>query len=508
MPQSLHVDFSNKGGNTQVQVYRNNNGSLIAVGNPYTPTQLFADGIDRAKQNLACQFGQYFYCSAGRDLRRYNPSTQDWDLEVGSYTFESRVAGLYLGRGPTGAGRLMIVYGNSLSAPTVRTLDSPGGVWSAGQVVGPVLAGADWPRTGGSKVNNTLYLTGIGQQIAVNIASLSTSLQVLSPNGNIWQTHMVTRVGTRLFAIAYDVNGATGWMNLYERLNGVWTEVIDGSVNEVMPRQGNNVNGLMFYDEASASLIVQVWQYVTVAAAIGTPGVGSGDTNPGGDGLYSVQIPVATLVENNITGATIPGGIQAPGGPSSGDDARAVIEVDTETDPTTPVQYPWWCVNDGSWQRYLWNGVAATMTPLGSGGDRGIAPVHNPTGGGEYFYDGSSTASPALHIEEVADRIPIDQGMRLTVTGFLIDETGGAPTPVDKPVGLYYGTVGPTAKSLGTISNPVKVSGPGSTPTITTNKMTMTFDNASIYTFDWRSGSGGDGLPDQTQHLAMLHITP
>ena len=130
MPQSFAVDYSNKGGNTQVQVYRNNNGTLIAFGNPYTPASLPVDAVGVAKHNMAAQFGEFFYCSAGNEIRRYNPSTQNWDLEVAAYSLASlNSSSLLVGTGPTGTPRLAVVYrGVTVS---VRTLDIPGGTWAA-----------------------------------------------------------------------------------------------------------------------------------------------------------------------------------------------------------------------------------------------------------------------------------------------------------------------------------------------------------------------------------------
>ena len=54
---------------------------------------------------------------------------------------------------------------------------------------------------------------------------------------------------------------------------------------------------------------------------------------------------------------------------------------------------------------------------------------------------------------------------------------------------------------LGTILNVAKVSGPGNAPTLNANKITMTFDNVSIYSVEWQAVT--DGLVDQEQHIMM-----
>ena len=145
------------------------------------------------------------------------------------------------------------------------------------------------------------------------------------------------------------------------------------------------------------------------------------------------------------------------------------------------------------------------MTAMGTGANRGMGLSHNPLGGGQYFYDGSTSVTPALHVEEVQARDPLPGATRVYFSGFLIDETGGAPTPPDRTVGLYYKTTEQTPKNLGTILNAAKVSGPGSAPIIVGNKVTqVTFDNISVYSVEWQAAT--DGLSDQDPHTLMPHV--
>ena len=599
MPQQLSVHYSNKGGATQCQVYRNNNGALLALGNPFTPSQISGDADGLAKHNLAVQFGQYFYCSAGADLRRFNPGTGDWDVEVAAYYTAGGAiyaADLMVGRGPTGTPRLAIVFRNSVGQLSIRHLDIPGGTWSA--QINPVLSvtGAAWPAEGAIKFNNE-YVTGAaGEIITWNFDGSSITKQAVG-SASILQPFAFTRAGNRLFAFAYITSTFGVYPDLYERVGGTWGKVIDGSINRVLPRvgsvSGNFARGIMLYDKAADSLIVQFWQDSAVAEGLGTSGVNLTNTNPGGNGIHAVQIPISMigkgvigpdavgtgfafaattitrndggdwqadgveigslirvataedagnietwgpvtavtagvvtiasasfvvnaddttvtfyLREHNLTGAIIPGAVAAPGGPDPTLDARGAREVDAETDPLNPAFYVWFCVANGIWQRYQYLGISTPMTTLGTGGDRAVSMSHNPDGGGEYFYGGSTTGSPAYHIEEAAARVQIVNGMRIFLRGSLIDETGGAPTPTDETVGCYWSTVDPTAKNLATIANVAKLSGPGNaSPSISANKILgMTFDNSSIYQVDWLAGSGGDGLPDGATHLFMPHV--
>ena len=593
MPQSLAVEYSNKGGNTQVQVYRNNNGTLIAVGNPYTPASLPADAQGSAKHNLAVQFGEYFYCSAGNEIRRYNPSTSNWDVEVLAYATASiNSSSLLVGTGPTGTPRLAIVYRFGATV-AVRTLDIPGGTWSAAINTGLLAGGLSWPH-GGQMVFNNEYLINDGNQaISWNFDGSGSTRQTVGVTP-IPVVYSFTRVGTRLFAINWTSSTALIYVTLWERVGGTWVSVLDGSINQVAARWGSNggqsPTGTMVYDKASDSLVVIHWLQANTAALF-EPGTGLKNGNPGGSGLHAVRIPISGigkigvqigpdavgtgfaftattitrndggswitdgfevasgsfirvagaedagnvgswgpvtgatanvltiasasfvtnaddttanffLKEQNLTGLIAPGAIAAPGAPDPLSDLRSAWEVDTETDPFNPLSYLWISVNNGAWARYQFNGISTPMTVLGTGGDRGIALSHNPQGGGEYFYGGSTTIAPAYHVEEAAAPVPLNNASRIFLRGKIIDETGGAPTPTDEQVGIYFNKLkGPTADVLGTILNVAKVSGPGNAPTLNANKITMTFDNVSIYSVEWQAVT--DGLVDQEQHLMM-----
>jgi len=591
MPQSLAVEYSNKGGNTQVQVYRNNNGTLIAFGNPYTPASLPVDGVGVAKHNMAAQFGEFFYCSAGNEIRRYNPSTQNWDLEVAAYSLASlNSSSLLVGTGPTGTPRLAVVYRGV--AVSVRTLDIPGGTWAAAVGLGLAVQSSTWPVNPPIAFNNEYILSMRGEVISWNFDGSGASKQTVGGAGYIAQAapHQFTRVGTRLFALSANDGAAATYLDIWERIGGTWTLVLSGLTNQVMPRLGASAlqspNGCMFYDKAAASLIVISHLDDNTIASLGTPGVGLLNTNPGTDGLHAISIPVsmigkgvigpdavgtgfaftgttitrndggswitdgveigslirvataedggnietwgpvtgvsagvvtiasATFVanaddttvtfylrEHNLTGTIIPGGLQAPGGVDPLTDSRFSVEVDTETDPFNPITYFWGCPANTAQQRYLYNGVSTPVTVLGSGGDRGIALSHNPQGGGEMFYGGSTTIAPAYHVEEAAAPVALNNASRIFLRGKIIDETGGAPTPTDEEVGIYFTKEGPTADQLGTILNVAKLSGPGNAPTLNANKITMTFDNTSIYSVEWQAVT--DGLVDQEQHLMM-----
>jgi len=494
MPQMLAVRYTNKGGNTQIQPLRNNNGTFVAFGNPYTPTGLTPDANTNNVSNLCVQFGAEFWCGAGRELRRYNSSTGNWDLDTLLSDIVTSIPGIYIGRGPSGALRALVVYQKS-NQPHYRFLDAPAGSWSA--EVNTTLGMASTGPTAGLVHNNQLH-QGHGVDIfTLDFASLGASKQTFTGNP-FHHDPAFCRAKNRLFALMWPVAPTVNTRrNLYEFTGGAWALMVDGTVETAMPHAGNSgipnaetPNIGMFYDEAGDSLIAHTWIE------------GDGGTH----GWKVSRIPLALTGVTEIQGTVVPGGVDFPNGPLlTINDCRFTVEVDQDTDPTVPVTYVWILRNNGAWGRFQWNGVGSAMTALGSGGDRGVALSHNSHGGGERFYDGSTTLLPAYHVEEAQARDPIIGGTRIYLRGYQIDETGGAPTPIDATVGLYWGTSQGQPDNLATISNPVKVSGSGATPMVVGNKITdFTFDGVTIYSVDWAAVS--DGVASQQFHALMPHV--
>ena len=513
MPQMLACRWTTKDGQTQVQPMRNSNGSFAAFGNPFTPTTLIADSTGAARQNLVVQFGGYFYCSAGRDLRIYNPTTGNWDVEVSSYSGSAlHDADLFVGVGPTGSPRLCILYkGSSIIA--YRTLDTAGGAWSSEVLTGIAAQSGAWPEPGAIKYGNTIYSSMRSVALSLNIATGSFATYLLgTASVTTNSTFSFTRAKNRLFALAMPSLGGS-FIDIFELSGGIFVKVLDGSVNQTMPRGGGSNAPLasssfcsMHYDEPNDSLIVHGWQQTATAGAV----------NPGGSGWLAVKISIDTLIETDITTTVVPAALRAPAGPNPTSDIRWAIEVDTETDPAAgtwplPPTYIWHCVNNGQWARYRWNGVNALVTDLGQGGNRGIALSHNPNGGGEYFYDGSSTTNPAYHLEECQARIPLLNGARVFFRGYAIDETSGdttPATPIDADVGIFYGTTEQTANNLATLTAVAKVSGPGSAPVLNTDGKiaNFTLDGITIYSADWDAVTS-DFITPQTLHMLMARAT-
>jgi len=510
MPQMLACRWNAYGGNTQIQPLRNNNGSFTAFGNPYTPASLGTNVTGHVKQNLVVQFGDEFYCSGGREIRVYNPSTGNWDVDVANTGVHgNNDAGLYIGRGPTGAPRLALLNRNVSNRLHVHTLDTPGGAWNAPVDSGIGASSQTWPGISGLVYNNTLFLGDRGYVVSYGFASEAFARQQIVTTVSHDGPQAFCRAGARLFMYSYPTSSAANYGRIYEYIGGSFVIVFDGTATQVLPRLGsagaNSQCEVMFFDEASASLIVVAYQDTATVSTI-SPGTGPGDSNPGGNGLHIVQVPIATFTEVNLTGTVPPIGTRSPGALDPVGDVRLCVEVDTDTNPLVPVTYIWYCVAHGAWARFQWNGVGSIMTVLGSGGDRGIALSHNPNGGGQYFLDPTTTISPTYHIEEVQARVPITNGTRVFLRGYQIDETGGVPTPSDETVGLYWGLADQTPNNLATISNAVKVSGPGTAPILAGNKFTnFTFDGTTIYSVDW-DAVGSDGLANQQQHMLMPHV--
>ena len=499
MPQILSVRHTDKGGNTQIQPLRNNNGTFLPFGNPYTPTNaLTNDATQINTANMVVQFGAEFWCSAGKELRRYNPATSNWDLDtvLASPGAATTDPGIYLGRGSSGALRAAVVWRNNTSQMFYRVLDTPAGSWGVAVSMG--LTGAGLGHAPGIVHNNQLHV-GLGQNLyTLDFSSLGSTIQTLAAQPTSHDPAFC-RAQNRLFCMMWPGNPNTNTRrNLYEFVGGAWVLAIDGLVETAMPAAGNSglpntttPNIGMHYDEAADSLIAHTWY----------------ENFGGSHGWGVTRIPLTLTGVSTISPAVVPGGIEYPNGPLlTANDCRFRIEVDQDTDPLNPVTYVWISRDDGAWGRYLWNGVAALMTALGAGGDRGISMSHNSHGGGERFYDGSSTVLPGYHIEEVQSRVSLPGATRVFLRGALIDETGGSPTATLETVGLYWTKVQGQARNLATILNVVKVSGPvNPAPAIVGNKITnFPFDNTSIISVEWQADT--DGLADQDPHALMPHL--
>lgn len=509
MPEQLALRYTSKSGSTSYQVFRNNNGTFSAFGDPIAAATLGAlvsDSALNSKANLVIQFGDEFYAAIGEAIAKFNPATNVWDsdLDYGTPNFALfRALGFFIGKGPTGAPRLVHLR-HSLGNIHYTYIDTPGGTW-----ITPVLTGIT--TSSGSELakgvmfNNEIFFYSYGEIFIFNIATLSLvkiTNATLGSSGAVGTIQGFVRAKDRMFVFRNN-GGVSEWTNVFEYLGGSFTQVIDGSADEALPRKsgGGQPGGTHWidshYDTASDSLIVHAWQQ---GASVGTD-------NPGGFGWLVTQIPLSTLVPVDITSTVLSGlGVAAPSGISPNNDVRWSIEVDTDTDPLNPITYIWVCVNDGSWARYRWNGIASPMTALGSGGSRSFALTHNPNGGGQYVYDGSTTTDPSYHVEEVLEREPIIGGTRIFLTATQFDETGGTPTPDDVIVGVYFGTTEQTPSNLATLAAVAKVSGTGSDPVLNTEGKIANFtaDGTTIYSADWLAV--GDGLINQQRHMLMPHV--
>ena len=503
MPQPLAVSYTNRGGATDYQVFRMNNGTLTAVGNPgaqATFGTLASDSGLSSKMNFAAQFGDEIYASHGFHTVIYNPSTGDWDsaLDWGGGFPPDRDGGLFVGKNDSGGLRLIGIRSSSGNINTA-VCDTPGGAWSSVVDTGINVINTAFSLSDSVIFDNKVFICASGEVIVVDIATRSATEHTVGTSGLFRAAGLVVG-GGRVFVLQNN-RSANDWTNIYEWVGGTFVQILDGSINQAMPRvnSAGNPNDTRwlgaFYDEPSDSLIVHGWQ----AAA------SSGTINPGGSGWVCVRVPLSTLTESDLTSTVVPVGLRAPGGPNPINDMRWYFDVDTDTFPTSPTTYIWVSHNDGPLVRHQWNGIGSVMTSGGTGGDRSIALSHNPNGGGERYYDGSSTGTPAYHVEEVQARVPLVGGTRVFLRGYQIDETGGSPTPTDEIVGLYWGVGQQTPDNLASISNAVKVSGPGSAPSISGNKIqNFTFDGTSIYSVDWDAVS--DGLSGGDIHSLMPHV--
>lgn len=500
MAQMLAVRYS---GAAQAQVYRNNNGTLVAFGNPFTPGPgMIVDSTGLTKTNLATFFNGAFYVVVAGEVRKYNPATGNWDTEtLPAFTLRNNFdfTGLYVGRGPTGALRLFFLIVNNAGNTYQAVFLDPGGGWTLGSA-GPATAETNARGFVGNTImyRNTLHTAQANQIIVYDPASDSVSVQALGNTGTSYHPAFVQMRGRAFMARTLNA-GNTDRVNIYEFVAGNYVLKVDGSLTAPqLPSIGAGSNmenstasRTMFYDVATDRIILCVYRKV------------------GGDGLSVFEIEPDTAAVTDLTGTVVPGSIAYPAGPASGapPDAHLHVQVDNIANPAAQVVTIWLEVANGSWTAYQWNGNAALMTSLGSGGDRGIAISKTQQGGGNYVYDGSSTLAPSLHIEEVQARLPIPGGTRVYLRGYTFDETGGAPTIPDKTVGLFFGqSVDQAPDELASLVAVALESGAGTAPSLNADKMDdMSMDGASVYSMDWDAETAGQ-LTNGENHLAMARI--
>lgn len=504
MAQALAVRMANA---AQVTVFRNNNGTLTALGNAFTPTGgMLVDSTHLDKKNLAVQFGSEFYCVVSRDIRKFNPSTGNWDAEVipggtlnGGANHEH--TGLYVGAGPSSAPRLYCLFVNAANFYQSVFLD-PGGAWTLG-VQGPAQGSEGSKSFGGSKMvfRNQLH-AATGRDIVIyDPATDSTTQQNIGGGGAVGGGASFCRArGGAWMARTASLGSASDFVNLYQFIGGSYQLAINGS-SSTPTLTKNNGSGqpdasafhtCMHYDPASDRIILHSFE--DIAAAQGWRAF---SLDPGGG---------TEVVE--ITTTVAPGPLQHPGGPNlTTNDVHWSVQVDNESNPGTQVVVVWLLIENGTWEAFQWNGIASVMTSLGTGADRGIALSNFQTGGGEYIYEGSTTANPSLHVEEAQVRVPIPGGTRIFVRGSTFDETGGAPASAVEDIGLYFGTsVDQSPDQLATLSAVAKVSGPGAIPTLSANKMIgVTLDNTTIYSMDWTAVTSAE-VANGVFHQAMPRI--
>lgn len=497
MSQTLAMSYTNRGGATTCQVYTNNNGVFTPLGTAWTPSGgLFVDGARAAKKNLVIEFGGFLYARCKDAIAVYNPSTGAWDADYSPHTVNSESwSGIYLGKNSSGNPRLITVHRRTTGALTAHYLDTPGGSWAT-----LALAGGSFTSNVGFNqcivYRNSFHFNGGGYLAQTDIGTLSNVIQNINGGGSQTAT-TYCRAGGRLFLVRpLASSGGNLYVDLYELVGGSWTIVLDGSTSTptLIQRssssspQNQTESYTLWFDEPSNSLILMGYQ-----------------DRAGDSGQLVLQINIDTYAVTDIT-STVNPPFAFPSPTLSPIDLRYSVEVDDEADPLNPVTYIWHGQEDGIWARFQWNGVSSAMTALGTGGSRSIGIVHNPTGGGQYNYSPSTTLNPAYDIQEVQSRVALVGGTRLFFTGFQFDQTGGSPTPTDETVGIYYGTTEATADNLATISNPQRVSGTGTIPSLLGGKITgFTCDNTTVYSVDW-DAVGSDGLVSGDYHMLRAHI--
>lgn len=483
-----------------VQVYRNNNGALIAIGNPFTPasaTLTADDGISHV--NLAVEFAGDLYCVvSGAEIRKFNPSTQNWDLEtLPAFTADANYdhTGLYVGFSATGVPRLACMFRDNSNLARVLYLEL-GSSWALGAVGPTVAQSVGHGPSSAMAYRNVLYCAiGQGDVVSWDFAADTWTSQTVAGDSS----RQFFRADGRFFLLAAGQTN-TDYMDVYEFNGASFSLLIDGSASTpstLIETIGSFPGDSLAYD-------------VIYDAALGLAILFSLSEEGGSNGLKVLTIDLDTLVVTDVTASVAPSLIAHPGGPAINGQGNVRAQVNNETDPLNQEVTVWVQFDSGSYAAYLYTDNVTEMTSVGSGGSKEIALSRVQSGGGEYFYEGSDTANPHRSVLEVQQRVPIAGGSRLFFTAYLFDQTGGAPAVTDVTLALYFNTADEGDKGspgdLAEVSAAAKVSGAGSSPTLNAGKIeNVTPDGSTIYSADWNA-VGGTQVADGEFHQLMPRL--
>jgi len=492
----------------QVQVYRLNNGSFLALGNPFTPGNGMVTQADQnGHTNLAVEFGGDFYVNVGGDVRKFDPSTGNWIAESlpavtldGVYEF----TGFFIGWSAAGVPRLCWALRQNGNLAQTMFLDL-GGAWALG-AVGPVAAANTSQGPGGRAVFRNSFHTNLGgtEFATYDIATDSWTVQVHGQNARI----EYVRARGRLFALHIITTFVNGFIDISEFVGGAWTQVFLGaSLGQPMLQcssggypAANGIGGSPgfagFYDATADKIIIVGYED---RGAVGTRG------------LKVLTFDPDTLAVVDVTATVAPAAIRYnTAAPTTNTDCRVVVQVDNETNPLVHAVTIWIEIDTGQWEGFTYVDPATLMVSIGTGGGREIALAHDVMGGGEFFYEGSTTADPHRSVMEVLARVPIPGGTRMFFTAHVFDETGGAPATSDLTMALYFNVSAEGDKGkpgdLCQIAAAARFSGAGSIPVLNAGKVdSVTPDGTTVYSVDW-DAVGGAQVADGIFHQLMPRL--
>jgi len=494
---------------TQVQVYRLNNGSFIALGNPFTPSNgMVTNASPPAHTNLAVEFGGDFYVNVAGDVRKLDPSTDNWVAEtLPAVTLDANVdfTGFFIGWSSAGIPRLCWALRTNTNLARTMYLEL-GGAWTLG-APGPIVTQTAGQGPSGRGMFRNTFHTSLGGNESHNydVATDSWGVQFLGQNS---RSQFVRARGRFFMLRTTSENPLGGFLDIHEFIGGVWVLIIDGSIvgqpmlqdNGIgypLSSGGNSADGFAaFYDQAADKIIIVAYEDL---GTVQTRGMKVLSVDPDTRTVVDLTTPVAPAALRYNTTA-----------PSAVIDARIRIQVDNETNPLAQTVSVWIEIADGQYEGFAYANTTTTMTSLGTGGGREIALAHDVIGGGEFFYEGSTTADPYRSVFEVQARVPIPGGTRMFFTAWVFDETGGAPATTDLTLAIYYnksaqGLFGKPG-ALASISAVAKVSGPGSAPVLSAGKVNnVTPDGTTVYSVDWNA-VGAAQVADGEFHQLMPRV--
>lgn len=494
------------------QAYRVTAGSFVAFGNTFTPT-LGMETLDYLQKKTCCvvKFKNELWCYVSNEIRRFNPGTNNWDLQRtnSDQTDPDEHTGLHVMQDAQGNNLLVALFVHAANQ-TISAIKYDGTTFTQVDDLS-TGAGTD-PQAPSGAFTYANLLISTWNRDEINVHTYDPATDAFSEQPLFANTALTGTTDTPPFSLA-EVDGRL-FLLLSTDFSLFSGDLGSGRYRRRFASRADNLGSGVLGANSSSTSIRRYDAAVLITTGFsgihvvfyfdGTSGVSDPD-----QGVMHQEVDPAGLAENGSnafqirTGTTVPAAIAWPNGPTgSPNDATIKVFHNNEETPGTNAIELYISFAGGAWTQYDFFEATAWNTNS-SGQDRGVA-LPEAVGGGEYTDSG---ATPELHIEEEGLRITEARTPALSPgTIRLFFRPYGDPGTADKVVKLWYSTRGNAPDQQATLANAGVESGsPAGSPALVGDEVQQVdADSSVLYRVDWDVEA--DGLLDNQLVRAMFTI--